>query len=300
MAGRLVAGLPKSVDIRGLSFATAGRRRRRRALAAFMTGAALFAAGGLALQATVAGASNDERGLLAALAAALNPLWATGANAPRLVEIPLDPVIPTRHAKHAGAGAPKTPSRRPVCVRLCDGFFFPASSFSGSGRIASEQASCAGLCPDASTALYFLPAGSDEIERAASTSGERYTALPDSLRYRTARDAACVCHRALAQNPPYWQDPTLRKGDAVMTPRGFAVFRGRGHSPYARDDFATLAAASMPGDRRAALTAIERASALPSRDAERPRIAAAAPRLDAKARGANEIRFLEPPISATN
>ena len=298
MAGRSIAGLPKSFDAAGLSFGSAGSRRRT--FAAFTTGAALFAAGAVALQSNLAGAENARSGILAALSAALDPARAIGGSAPRLVEIPLDPTIPTQHGKHAGGSATKSASRRPVCVRLCDGFFFPVGSFSGSGQIASEEASCAGLCPDARTALYFLPAGSDRIEDAASTSGERYTALPGSLRYRTARDSACACHRALAQNPPYWQDPTLRKGDAVMTSAGFVVFRGGGHSPDARENFTALAAASISDDRRAALMAIERAGVLASRGADRPRVAAATPRPDARARGANEIHFLEPPISATN
>ncbi len=300
VAGRLIAGLPKSVDVSGLSFESAGSRRRRRAFAAFMVGAALFAAGWVLLQANSAGASNDQRGFLAALFAALNPVKATGENAPRLVEVPIDPAASTPRKKTAVGISTRSASRRPVCVRLCDGFFFPVNSVSGSDEIASEEASCAGLCPDAATALYFLPAGSDRIEDAASTSGERYTALPVSLRYRSTRDGACACHRAIARDPPYWRDPTLRKGDVVMTSGGFVVFRGAGHTPYAREDFTALATAPMPRDRRATLMAIERVSALLSRSDVRPWGAASTPRRDAELRGANEIRFAERPLSATN
>ena len=129
---------------------------------------------------------------------------------------------------------------------------------------------------------------------------DRYTALPVFLRYRTALDSACACRRAIGQNPPYWQDPTLRKGDAVMTPDGFLVFAGAGRSPDRRGDFVALAAAAMPGDRRAALTAIERASARASSGADWFRIAAAATRSNGKSRGANEIRSAAPLVSATN
>ena len=72
VAGRLIAGLPKSVDyFRGLP---RNRREagRRRAFAAFMTGAALFAAGWVTLQSDVAGASGGRRDVLAALSAALD------------------------------------------------------------------------------------------------------------------------------------------------------------------------------------------------------------------------------------
>jgi hypothetical protein len=295
-----MAGSPKSVDIRGVSFESAGGRRRRRALAAFMTGAALFAASWIALQSNVAGASPGGRSIFAALSAALDLARASGGNAPPLVEIPIDPTAPTQHEKRKGGPATRLASRRPVCVRLCDGFFFPVSSFSGRGPIASEKANCAALCPDAPAALYFLPAGSDKIEDAVSASGRRYTALPVSLRYRTTLDSACACRRAIGENPPYWQDPTLRKGDAVMTAGGFVVFDGAGHSPYRRGDFTALAAAAMPGDRRATLTAIERASARAPSGADRIRIAAAATRPNGMSHGANEIRFAAPPVSATN
>jgi hypothetical protein len=288
MAGRSMAGSPKSLDLCSVSFAAAGRRCRRRTLAAFVTGAALFAASGVALQSDFAGASTGGGGFFAVLSAVF---------APPPAEIPADAAKPVKRAPAAARGfAP----RRPVCVRLCDGFFFPVNSFSGLSLIASEKASCAALCPDAPAALYFLPAGSDKIEDAVSASGQRYTALPVSLRYRTALDNTCACRRAIGQNPPYWQDPTLRKGDAVMTPDGFLVFAGAGRSPDRRGDFVALAAAAMPGDRRAALTAIERASTRAAYGADRFRIAAAATRPSDKSRGANEIRFAAPLASVTN
>lgn len=75
------------------------------------------------------------------------------------------------------------------------------------------------------------------------------------------------------------------------------MFRGAGHSPYTPDDFTALAAASTPGGRRAALMALESAGALPARADHR---IAATGRSDAEAGEANEIRFAEPPASATN
>ncbi len=300
MAGRLMAGSPKSVDVRGVLFESAASRRRRRAFAAFMTGAALFAASCIALQSDIAGAKgggSGGHGLFAALSAAF---------APPPAEIPIDATQHNKRAdsttriKRAPGVAPGLAWRRPVCVRLCDGFFFPVGSLSGRGPIANEAASCAAQCPDAPAGLYFLAAGSDKIEDAVSASGQRYTALPVSLRYRTVLDSACACRRAIGEYPPYWQDPTLRKGDAVMTSGGFVVFGGGGRSPFKRGDFTALASAVMPGDRRVALMAIERASARTSSGADRLRIAAAATRPNGKSRGANEIRSAAPLVSATN
>ena len=109
-----------------------------------------------------------------------------------------------------------------VCVRLCDGFFFPSATSSGGDE------ACAAQCPDAPTARYTEPAGSDRIEEAVSTQGALYSALPVANRYQTASDDICRCHRSLT--PDYsasvLNDPTLRKGDIVVTPKGLLVFQG--------------------------------------------------------------------------
>lgn len=75
--------------------------------------------------------------------------------------------------------------------------------------------------------------------------------------------------------------------------------------PYARADFATLASASMPSDKRALLTAIERATlpnksqalAAAPRSAHRSQIAFAAPPVARSATGS--IHFVEPMRSAS-
>jgi hypothetical protein len=164
--------------------------------------------------------------------------------------------------KHASAGLT---SGRSVCVRLCDGAFFPIAPVANHSDIANHEESCSALCPDAPTALYVEPSGSDKIEDAVSPSGAPYTALPVALRYRTIADNTCACHRTMAKAYPLLRDRTLRKGDSVMTANGFMVFQGSPHLPYASEDFIALAAASIPKDQRATLMAMERASAVNTR-----------------------------------
>jgi hypothetical protein len=148
---------------------------------------------------------------------------------------------------------------RSVCVRLCDGAFFPIVSTSSSTDNAKYAATCAGLCPDAQTALYFEAAGSDKIEDAVSTNGVSYTALPAALRFRTALDATCTCRRKLAQQFSIMLDSTLRKGDYVMTPKGLVVFTGSRRLPHTRSDFIALGDAGLSQVQRAALLAMDRA-----------------------------------------
>ncbi len=145
-----------------------------------------------------------------------------------------------------------------VCVRLCDGFFFPSAMTPGGGQ------TCAAECPDAPTARYTEPLGSDRIEEAVSTHGELYTALPTAGRYRTTLDNACTCHRSLARgySASVLNDPTLRKGDVVVTPTGFLVFQGAKTGSIKSSDFVALSQErSLPKEVRAALVAMERGSA---------------------------------------
>ena len=150
----------------------------------------------------------------------------------------------------------KTASGRAVCVRLCDGFFFPSATSSGGDE------ACAAQCPDAPTVRYTEPVGSDSIEDAVSTRGALYTALPVANRYRTTLDDTCRCHRSPIRgySESLLNDPTLRKGDVVMTPKGFVVFQGAKARSITSSDFVALSQArSLSQDLRATLVDMERA-----------------------------------------
>ena len=137
-----------------------------------------------------------------------------------------------------------------VCVRLCDGGYFPIATVSG---YQSEDAACQSLCPDAPTAVYREMKGSDRIDDAVSATGGSYTALPAAFRYRTTPDATCACHRDAAPAYSLAQDPTLRKGDYVTTANGFAVFTGDQNLPHRASDFVAVADAKIPARDRDAL-----------------------------------------------
>ena len=87
---------------------------------------------------------------------------------------------------HAGSYA--------VCVRTCDGSFFPVS-YSGAGsRADSLEDVCRSLCPNADMALYSFPFGGT-IEEAASPTGEPYANLPNAGKFEKAYDPSCSCRR---------------------------------------------------------------------------------------------------------
>ncbi len=89
---------------------------------------------------------------------------------------------------------PKTPvwgSGRPVCVRMCDGFFFPLHSASGGRENADEM--CQALCPATETQVFYM-GGNGEIESAAGRSGP-YSSLPNASRYTRSYDPTCGCRK---------------------------------------------------------------------------------------------------------
>ncbi|HLJ69862.1 MAG TPA: DUF2865 domain-containing protein [Roseiarcus sp.] len=156
--------------------------------------------------------------------------------APQTAPAPSIPMTsPRRRSIAAIAG-------HPVCVRLCDGAYFPISTGNG------EEAQCRNLCPDAATAIYQAPNGSDDIGEAVSKTGKRYSELPTALRYRSGLDAACVCHRSIAPHYSLAEDSTLRKGDYVMTRNGLAVFEGGAALPHHAADFVALDKARLSAE----------------------------------------------------
>ena len=93
----------------------------------------------------------------------------------------------------------------------------------------------------------------------------------------------------------YWRDPTLRNGDAVMTPEGVVVFRAAaGGAPYSRADFAPLDGASLGAPQRAALSAL--APATLAESAPDPERAIGEARRAGDATASGEIRFLAAPV----
>ena len=182
--------------------------------------------------------------------------WAHGEK----VWAPRDPVpeVAARPVLDVPTGVQPKEKRangRAVCVRLCDGFFFPSATSSGGDEV------CAAQCPDAPTARYTEPVGLDSIEDAVSTRGALYMALPVANRYRTTLDDTRRCRSGIrGYSESLLNDPTLRKVDVVMTPKGFVVFQGAKARSITSSDFVALSQArSLSQDLRATLVDMERA-----------------------------------------
>ncbi|MBO6716375.1 MAG: DUF2865 domain-containing protein [Rhizobiaceae bacterium] len=111
--------------------------------------------------------------------------------------------IPTR---------PRTPAPgnyRTLCVRTCDGYFFPIAYSSSPGLFDRDFKACQAMCPGTEVELYHHRVPDEETDAMiSSVSGEPYTDLASAFLYRDPdyqRASSCQC------NPP--KDFSVIAGD---------------------------------------------------------------------------------------
>ncbi|MCD2182011.1 DUF2865 domain-containing protein [Rhizobium sp. GN54] len=103
--------------------------------------------------------------------------------------------------------APQEGPLRTVCVRTCDGGFFPISSAATPLDFRRDQRTCSMMCPQTETELFYQPLQSPGSGDMISTlTGRPYSALPNAYAYQSrdrSADKACGCdlagyHRRMA------------------------------------------------------------------------------------------------------
>lgn len=108
---------------------------------------------------------------------------------------------PVRPRKTVPSPAPE-PSfageHRTLCVRTCDGYFFPISFATHSGNFERDAAVCSALCPAAPTMLFTHLSGDDEgPQNMTALDGTRYAALSTAFSFqKKGRSPDCTCGRA--------------------------------------------------------------------------------------------------------
>ena len=86
---------------------------------------------------------------------------------------------------------------RTICVRKCDGFYFPISFATDSSRFTQDAESCAQQCPTAEVELFAYDTYAQQPEDAISTSsGQALKDLPNAFRFRTSFNPSCTCKAA--------------------------------------------------------------------------------------------------------
>ncbi|MGB8397570.1 DUF2865 domain-containing protein, partial [Bradyrhizobium sp.] len=91
---------------------------------------------------------------------------------------------------------PPSGTFRTVCVRSCDGAYFPVSFATVQARFYDDEKTCKALCPAAEASLFAYRNPGEDINQAVSINGQPYTALPNAFKYRTEFNASCSCKAA--------------------------------------------------------------------------------------------------------
>ena len=85
---------------------------------------------------------------------------------------------------------------RTVCVRICDGAYFPVSFATVSARFGDDEKTCKALCPATEATLFAYRNPGEDINQAVSITGQPYSALPNAFKFRTEFNPNCGCKAA--------------------------------------------------------------------------------------------------------
>ncbi|MCX7303359.1 MAG: DUF2865 domain-containing protein [Hyphomicrobiales bacterium] len=136
---------------------------------------------------------------------------------------------------------------RTLCVRTCDGYFFPMSSSSTPQDFERDQANCQTSCPGATTEIYYTRPGEESESMVSGVSGEPYAYLSTAYLYNQTgvpSPAGCTCSAqrtdpsanfsVIAGNPPapiVEPEPSLpyptARPDPAADPETLANINGR-------------------------------------------------------------------------
>lgn len=95
----------------------------------------------------------------------------------------------------ADLGAPSG-TFRTVCVRTCDGAYFPVSFATYQARFQDDEKTCKALCPATEATLFSYRNPGEDINQAVSLSGQPYSTLPNAFKFRTEFNPFCACKAA--------------------------------------------------------------------------------------------------------
>lgn len=118
----------------------------------------------------------------------------------------LDTLAEPYRPDRVGEAARSTPSIgllpsgnvRTLCVRTCDGGFFPISSQTSAMNFTRDATQCQQMCPGTETELFFhAPERSETVDMVSAVTGRPYRELANAFLYRSRRsdaDPSCACN----------------------------------------------------------------------------------------------------------
>ena len=209
---------------------------------------------------------NQRRSVLTALAQNnCGPQYANAARGP-------GNFIDNLFGNNNGPGAPgvdmgpQSGTFKTVCVRTCDGAYFPVSFATVQARFQDDEKTCKALCPATEATLFAYRNPGEDINQAVSINGQPYSALPNAFKFRTEFNPSCAC-KAAGQT---WSDALKsvddkaaveQQGDIIVTEESAKKMQQRAQPQPAK---------GAPAAKKGASPASTTATAPPAPDTSAP------------------------------
>jgi hypothetical protein len=100
-----------------------------------------------------------------------------------------------------------------MCVRLCDGYYWPISFATGRASFERDSKVCKQSC-EAPAALYYYPNPGGELDDMVNLEGKPYKGLGTAFLYRATYDASCKCR------PHPWEAEAIERRKKNALPKG--------------------------------------------------------------------------------
>jgi hypothetical protein len=150
--------------------------------------------------------------------------------------------------EEAGAYEREGPVRT-LCVRMCDGFYFPISSATVRSELARDADRCSAMCSVDAQLFYHSTTGGS-IDTMVDLTGRAYGSFPNAFKYRKTLVPGCRCR------PQPWSEAERRRhrsyeDQPVVAETRPAAERGDQIAPLPRDTLEEPDAAEAAFPRRA-------------------------------------------------
>ncbi len=122
---------------------------------------------------------------------------------------------------------------RTLCVRTCDGFFFPIGDNVGRERLHQDARTCSARC-DGEAKLFYYPTNGGSVETMVDMGGRPYAQMANAFLYRKTLVQGCTCKPA-----PWSAESAARhqgyKDEAAALAEMRGAQRYAGRAPVASD-----------------------------------------------------------------
>jgi Protein of unknown function (DUF2865) len=168
---------------------------------------------------------NRARPLVSAPEEALTPLVQDAPGGMEIIRAPDSEVGPASHGFVDLGGAGASGGLVTLCVRTCDGGYFPISSRASSFNFRRDAQVCSMMCPGNETELFYRSIASESTEMRSTMSGEDYAAQSYAWRFRTQpKSAQCGCNFSLYYKEMLRREAVVSGKEQPKKPAGSIVW----------------------------------------------------------------------------